>query len=700
VIPRPAIRSAVLMALLVGLLSPAGPARSREGSPRLATPQLLDRAVARGRLNRSTADLYLAYAIGAPKRLPEAYASPVPWDGTLPLLLLSQRVAGMRRGPARARIQAALAGGACGEETGANTSTSTSHFYIEYQAIQGGLSITNYETSLETTWTTEVDSFDWAAPPLHPSVPGGKYHVVVDTLTSGLYGFVTTVGTYAGLAGDNPNTAWTEPDAFRTCMALNRNYGPPFPGTPQQALDATTAHEFNHSIQFGYGALTGANEPDLVFTEGGATWMEDEVFDAANDNYNYLWPTFAVSMGEYTPSPYPYWVVFRALTERFGTGTSGGGEDVMQDFWEAVSQSGSAIDLNALNTGLGNQGTTLPDAYHAAAIALKFNMACTGGVVYPYCLEEGPAYVVHDPPGPASQVGPTPLHGTIGSAGGVHNGSVQDNYALNWVGLPSVGPYSVNLQNNSTSGGQLRGSVACPTASGMSVFPMPSVVGPATSTALTSFDPTTCSSPPVAVITNEAQTAPDPPSSAVRSYTLSTGAVGPWHALTVATQGDGAVSSTPPGIACPPDCSETYPAGTGVALTPAPAPAWAFAGWTGDCGGASITCTVNMSVDRSVTATFIGPKSVTLSAKPKKVEKGERTRLTAVVSPCAGHEGDLVEFYRGAGKIKTKPSNASCTAKVRVRMKKTARFQAVSPKQDDDHLAGTSNKVKVRVLPA
>lgn len=30
-------------------------------------------------------------------------------------------------------------------------------------------------------------------------------------------------------------------------------------------------------------------------------------------------------------------------------------------------------------------------------------------------------------------------------------------------------------------------------------------------------------------------------------------------------------------------------------------------------------------------------------------------------------------------------------------MKKTATFQAISPKQDDDHLAGTSDKVKVKV---
>jgi hypothetical protein len=91
------------------------------------------------------------------------------------------------------------------------------------------------------------------------------------------------------------------------------------------------------------------------------------------------------------------------------------------------------------------------------------------------------------------------------------------------------------------------------------------------------------------------------------------------------------------------------------------------------------------------------PKSVALRAKPKKVEQGRKAKLTAVVAPCAGHEGDLVEFYRGSKKIASKASDGTCTAKLAVKMKKTAKFKAVSPQQDADHLAGTSNNVKVKV---
>ena len=89
---------------------------------------------------------------------------------------------------------------------------------------------------------------------------------------------------------------------------------------------------------------------------------------------------------------------------------------------------------------------------------------------------------------------------------------------------------------------------------------------------------------------------------------------------------------------------------------------------------------------------------MTLGAKPKRVESGERTRLTAVVSPCAGHEGDLVEFFRGSKQIAEKQSNDSCVAKLRTRVRKTAKYRAVSPMQDADHLAGTSNWVRVKAV--
>ncbi|MGH2656408.1 MAG: hypothetical protein ACRDIZ_06905 [Actinomycetota bacterium] len=609
------IRSALVLALLASLsVAPAGaaPGEPRPSGRALSTPDLLERAVERGRLNRATADLYLARALGDHRTLPDRFVSDVPWDGTLPLLHLRQRVKRMSPGPQRSAISALTGPGICHDSVSPLlNSTESLHFYVEYQIIAAPLTIDDYKTSLDASWTKEVTEFGWAAPPIAPvPAPGNKYYVRIDALASGLYGFVSNVGTHAGLVGDNSNTTgWNEGDAYASCMVLNRDYNA-FPSPPQASLDATTAHEFNHSIQFGYGALTGPNAADDVFVEGGATWMEDEVFDDANDNYFYLWPDFTQSMGAYTGDPYGYFVVFRTLTERFGTGTANAGEQVMQDFWEETSKSLTSNQFRALSEGLGNKGTNLPDAFHAAAIAVRLGQACGGVWAYPYCLEENPAY--------AMVAGPLQDHGSIATAGGTFPGSIRDDYSINWVALPASGPYPVTLISTSQEG-SLRATVACVTGAGPKIAPFPAVVGAGAATTLPSFDPAGCTGPPVAVITNQSETSANPSVSASRSYEL-----------------------------------------------------------------------------------FLGllAKTVKLKAKPRTVDRGDRTSLRAKVLPCDGHEGDRVQFFRKKKRIATKKSNKACVAKVKVKVPRTSVFRAVSPQQDDDHLKGTSSKVKVRVRQA
>ncbi|MFB3819286.1 MAG: LamG-like jellyroll fold domain-containing protein [Candidatus Methylomirabilales bacterium] len=79
----------------------------------------------------------------------------------------------------------------------------------------------------------------------------------------------------------------------------------------------------------------------------------------------------------------------------------------------------------------------------------------------------------------------------------------------------------------------------------------------------------------------------------------------PSLALTVtrAGTGTGTVASSPAGIACGSDCSESYAYGTSVRLTAAAAPGSTFAGWSGACAGTA-ACVLTMSQARAVTATF------------------------------------------------------------------------------------------------
>ena len=485
-------------------------------APAGSTPALIEAAVARGEISRETADRYLAQALARPSRLPARFASSVPWRGTLPLLQLQERAAASGTTVSRLAGTARRASDGCGGYSANKPKKKvTEHFLIRYDpaAIQGSLTVGDYARTLERSWKKEITLFGWPAPPFRPNA-NGLFHVRIEHLGNALYGFVTTNGTTAGYIGNNPNTAWGDHDAYASCMVLNQDYRN-FPSPPLKSLQATAAHEFNHGIQFGEGGLTGVGAPDLVFTEGGATWMEDEVFDAANDNYYYLWPPLEKSMGEFGNGNdvYSYWLTFRAMTEQFGTGVGGGGEDVMQQFWESTSRE-TANNLSALAAGLALKSETLPNAFHAAAISIRFAKTCAGGYVYPYCLEEGAAY--------RSLVNTYPNDYAINTIGNSVSGSVRDDYSARFVGLPKTGgAYDISLTNNATGGGQLRGSVVCDDGSSLTVDPLSGVAGPSEVATLTNYDPTGCTSL-VLVITNQDQHGANPSTAAARGFSVDT----------------------------------------------------------------------------------------------------------------------------------------------------------------------------------
>jgi hypothetical protein len=142
----------------------------------------------------------------------------------------------------------------------------------------------------------------------------------------------------------------------------------------------------------------------------------------------------------------------------------------------------------------------------------------------------------------------------------------------------------------------------------------------------------------------------DDTKSVTATFTLQT------FALTVSTDGTGVgtVSSSPAGINCGADCSETYDIGTMVTLTPAPGALSTFAGWSGACSGAG-SCVVTMDVARSVTATFTldtfvlsvsktGSASGTVASSPAGIDCGATcsapfdggTMVTLTPTPATG----------------------------------------------------------------
>ncbi|MBI5104007.1 MAG: hypothetical protein HZB46_03295 [Solirubrobacterales bacterium] len=75
--------------------------------------------------------------------------------------------------------------------------------------------------------------------------------------------------------------------------------------------------------------------------------------------------------------------------------------------------------------------------------------------------------------------------------------------------------------------------------------------------------------------------------------------------LTVELAGAGSGGVTAIGISCPPSCSAKVPVGTKLTLSASPGGKSAFAGWGApECPGASSTCTLELTTDRTVQARF------------------------------------------------------------------------------------------------
>ena len=127
------------------------------------------------------------------------------------------------------------------------------------------------------------------------------------------------------------------------------------------------------------------------------------------------------------------------------------------------------------------------------------------------------------------------------------------------------------------------------------------------------------------------------------------------YTLTVMRSGTGSGTVTGSGIACGADCTETVASGTAITLTAAPATGSVFVSWTGCDALNRISCTMSMSANKTVTATFnTAPVTYTLTVTKDGTGSGtvagagiscgtdctetvaSGTSITLTASPAAG----------------------------------------------------------------
>ena len=184
--------------------------------------------------------------------------------------------------------------------------------------------------------------------------------IYVDSLQPGLYGYCTI----------DDNTQQPGPGRYDVpafCVVDNDYVG--FPEhTPLENLQVTVAHEYFHATQFAYDFYE-----DGWWMEGTAAWVEDEAYDAVNDNVQYLFDSPITdtkrSMDKFGGLyHYGTWIFFRYLTEKFPK-EKGMLPQIILDFWKAADSSKGAkkdkYSTQAINSVLG----------HGAYKSLSFDKA-------------------------------------------------------------------------------------------------------------------------------------------------------------------------------------------------------------------------------------------------------------------------------------------------------------------------------------
>ncbi|MFT4009746.1 MAG: hypothetical protein QM655_06840 [Nocardioidaceae bacterium] len=239
--------------------------------------------------------------------------------------------------------------------------------------------------TMKHVWRAEVTKRGYRAPRSDKSSkrhgPNGKLDIYLANLRSGYYGYCTT---------DDPKRG--KHRAVSGYCVLDNDYKrSQFHTAPIKALRVTAAHEFFHAVQFGYDW-----KEDSWLMEGTAVWMEEQVYDAINDNRQYLKvgsahtaPWLPLDLIYYSNSedtyhqPYGTWSFFQYLSEKKALGRG-----IVHRIWNYADNSTAKkpgkYSLPAIKAALAAKGTSLTKMWAGYSAAnLRPKAFYSEGSAYP-----------------------------------------------------------------------------------------------------------------------------------------------------------------------------------------------------------------------------------------------------------------------------------------------------------------------------
>ena len=108
--------------------------------------------------------------------------------------------------------------------------------------------------------------------------------------------------------------------------------------------------------------------------------------------------------------------------------------------------------------------------------------------------------------------------------------------------------------------------------------------------------------------------------------------------------------SQPVGIDCGSTCSAPFGDGTSVILTATASAGQQFASWSGACSGSTATCTLAMSADRSVVATFSAAPAAPAWQTAQLLESNNDFNVGSAVLTAISPKGDAMVMWGAVGR--------------------------------------------------